>query len=416
MARPAEFGGRIGRDWRDSEPWWPPDPTPPDGAPNVLLVVLDDVGFAQLGCYGSDIGTPTIDGLAATGVRLTNFHTTALCSPTRSCLLTGRNHHRNGLGRVADLAIGYPGYNGEIPQGERLPLGDPPPPRLRHLRGRQVAPHPGRRDQHGRARGTAGRSAGASTAGTASTGARPTSSCPILYHDNHSIVPAGSGDRRGVPPERRPGRPGDHLSRRPAGGRRRPPVLPLLLHRRLPLAPPRAPRMDRALPGPLRPGLGRPGARRSSPARSTEGCFPPGAEIAPARLGARPGTTCPPSSRRSRLASWSASPPSSRTPTRSWRGCSPSSTQTGDRDDTLVMLVSDNGASSEGGPNGSINDNRLQNVDPAGPNELLRRHRRDRRPERPQQLPVGLDDGRQHAVQAAGSARSTKAGWPTRAS
>ena len=68
------------------------------------------VGFAQLGCYGSDIETPHIDGLAAGGVRLANFHTTALCSPTRACLLTGRNHHRNGMGRVADLAIGFPGY------------------------------------------------------------------------------------------------------------------------------------------------------------------------------------------------------------------------------------------------------------------------------------------------------------------
>ena len=111
-----EFGGRIGRDWRDSEPWWPPRPTPPEGAPNVLLIVLDDVGFAQLGCYGSDIDTPVLDGLAAGGVRLSNFHTTALCSPTRACLLTGRNHHRSAMGRVADLAIGFPGYWGSPPR------------------------------------------------------------------------------------------------------------------------------------------------------------------------------------------------------------------------------------------------------------------------------------------------------------
>ena len=110
------FGGKIGDDWRDSEPWWPPEPTPPEGAPNVVLVVLDDVGFAQLGCYGSDIDTPVLDGLAAEGVRLTNFHTTALCSPTRACLLTGRNHHRSGMGRVADLATGYPGYWGKPPR------------------------------------------------------------------------------------------------------------------------------------------------------------------------------------------------------------------------------------------------------------------------------------------------------------
>ena len=90
-----------------------------------MLIVLDDVGFAQLGCYGSDISTPTIDGLAAGGVRLANFHTTSLCSPTRACLLTGRNHHRNGMGRVADLAVGLSRATGAISPGERLPAGDP---------------------------------------------------------------------------------------------------------------------------------------------------------------------------------------------------------------------------------------------------------------------------------------------------
>jgi arylsulfatase A-like enzyme len=110
------FEGVIGRDWRESTPWWPPEPAIPPDAPNVLLIVLDDVGYAQLGCYGSDISTPVIDRLATEGVRLANFHTTALCSPTRSCLLTGRNHHRNGMARVADLAVGYPGYWGMIPR------------------------------------------------------------------------------------------------------------------------------------------------------------------------------------------------------------------------------------------------------------------------------------------------------------
>lgn len=85
------------------------------GAPNVMVVVLDDVGFAQLGCYGSDIATPTIDDLAAKGVRLTNFHTTAVCSPTRACLLTGRNHHRVGVGMLPDLPMNFPGYTGQIP-------------------------------------------------------------------------------------------------------------------------------------------------------------------------------------------------------------------------------------------------------------------------------------------------------------
>ncbi|HEY1826379.1 MAG TPA: hypothetical protein VGF87_00080, partial [Acidimicrobiales bacterium] len=66
----SEFKGKIGKDWRDSEPWWPPEPTPPDGAPNIVLLVLDDVGFAQVGCYGSDIETPVFDSLAANGVRM----------------------------------------------------------------------------------------------------------------------------------------------------------------------------------------------------------------------------------------------------------------------------------------------------------------------------------------------------------
>lgn len=115
MSEP-EFGGVIGPTWRESTPWWPPEPTAPPGAPNVVLVVLDDVGFAQFGCYGSDIATPNLDRLAEGGVRLSNFHTTALCSPTRACLLTGRNHHSNSMARVADLAVGYPGYWGHIPR------------------------------------------------------------------------------------------------------------------------------------------------------------------------------------------------------------------------------------------------------------------------------------------------------------
>lgn len=111
-----EVKGRIGRDWRTSTPWWPERARPPAGAPNVLLVVLDDVGFAQLGCYGSDIATPVMDRLAHEGVQLGNFHTTALCSPTRACVLSGRNHHRVAMGRVADLAVGFPGYWGRPPK------------------------------------------------------------------------------------------------------------------------------------------------------------------------------------------------------------------------------------------------------------------------------------------------------------
>ena len=111
----AEFRGRIGRYHWESEPYWPPEPAPPEGAPNVLIVLLDDVGFAQLGCFGSDIDTPTFDRLAANGLQYTNFHTTALCSPTRACVLTGRNHHAVGMGRIVEFATGFPGYDARIP-------------------------------------------------------------------------------------------------------------------------------------------------------------------------------------------------------------------------------------------------------------------------------------------------------------
>ncbi len=111
----AGFAGVAGRDFSEAVPHWPEERRPPAGAPNVVVVVLDDVGFAQLGCFGSDLATPALDSLAGGGLRYANFHTTSLCSPTRACLLTGRNHHRNGMGRIAELATGFPGYNARIP-------------------------------------------------------------------------------------------------------------------------------------------------------------------------------------------------------------------------------------------------------------------------------------------------------------
>jgi len=108
------FGGKVGKTFDDSTPWWPEFDAGAPGAPNVVVVLLDDVGFAQFGCYGSDIRTPTFDALAAGGLRYSNFHTTALCSPTRAALLTGRNHHSVGMARIADRTSGFPGYNAEM--------------------------------------------------------------------------------------------------------------------------------------------------------------------------------------------------------------------------------------------------------------------------------------------------------------
>ncbi len=109
-----QFQGIVGRTDRESQPWWPKPLAAKAGQPNVVYIVFDDMGFADLGCYGSEIATPNIDALAAGGLRYTNFHTTALCSPTRASLLTGRNHHSVGMGGLADWDMGYPGHRGRI--------------------------------------------------------------------------------------------------------------------------------------------------------------------------------------------------------------------------------------------------------------------------------------------------------------
>lgn len=109
-----EFAGRIGRTIADSVPHWPTTPAPPPAAPNILVVLFDDTGFSDFGCYGSPIRTPTIDRLAAEGLRYTGLHTTAMCSTTRAAMLTGRNPHSVGVGSLANFDSGYPGYRGKI--------------------------------------------------------------------------------------------------------------------------------------------------------------------------------------------------------------------------------------------------------------------------------------------------------------
>ncbi|MCB0249858.1 MAG: arylsulfatase [Anaerolineae bacterium] len=109
------FPGVIGRTFDVSTPAWPKPLRANEGAPNVLFIILDDTGFGQLGCYGSPINTPNLDSLAQNGLSYTNMHTTALCSPTRTCILTGRNHHSNAMACITEGSTGYPGSNGNIP-------------------------------------------------------------------------------------------------------------------------------------------------------------------------------------------------------------------------------------------------------------------------------------------------------------
>ena len=396
MAR-VEFRGTIGNDWRDSEPWWPPVPTPPEGAPNVVLIVLDDVGFAQLGCYGSDIETPVIDRLAAEGVRLTNFHTTALCSPTRACLLTGRNHHRSGMGRVADLASGFPGYWGRPPRENGF-LSEI----LRatgyatYAVGKwHLSPEGETNMANSRATWPLGRGF---DRWYGFHGGETHQFVPALYHDNHAVRPP------------RPVEDGYHLSADLADRaieflgdlRAVDDELPFFLYFATGAchSPHHAPAewMER-YKGRFAQGWDR--WRDETFARQlAQGVVPEGTVLSP---------------RPSWVPSWDSLGAEQRVLAERFMECFAAFLaytdqqigrvldfveEVGDADDTVVIVVSDNGASSEGGKDGTINEGRLSNFEGCRHRRDVPAHRRDRRSAEPQQLPVGLDHGGEHALQA----------------
>jgi arylsulfatase A-like enzyme len=111
---PPKFGGVIKEDAKDSKPYWPLRVVPPKGAPNVLLIMTDDQGYGVSGTFGGVIPTPAMDRIAKAGLRYTQFHSTALCSPTRAAIITGRNHHSVGFGIISEMSTGYPGYDSYI--------------------------------------------------------------------------------------------------------------------------------------------------------------------------------------------------------------------------------------------------------------------------------------------------------------
>ena len=356
--------GRIGRDWRESEPWWPDDPTPPVGAPNVVLVVLDDVGFAQLGCYGSDIATPVIDGLAAGGVRLANFRTTSLCSPTRACLLTGRNHHRNGMGRVADLAVGFPGYWGRPPRENgflseilrangyaTLAVGK------WHLTPEDETHMAAPRWTWPLGRGF--------DRWYGFHGGETHQWLPALYHDNHSVRPTGDRHLTEDLADRAMAFVGDLR----AADADRPFFLYLATgacH-----SPHQAPAewIDRYR-GAFDGGLD--AWREATHARQlAAGIIPEGTALSP-----RPAW----------VPAWADLGDKQRAVAARLMECFAGFLSHADHhigrvldfvgtldEDTVVVVVSDNGASAEGGPDGSINDVRLTNLDPAGTDEMYHR-------------------------------------------
>lgn len=365
-----EFGGEIGGDWRDSVPWWPPEPVAPPGSPNIALVVLDDVGFAQLGCYGSDIATPVLDGMAARGVRLANFHTTSLCSPTRACLLTGRNQHRSGMGRVADLAIGFPGYWGKPPR-ENGYLSE-------MLRASGYATyavgkwHLSPEDETNMA---ASRATWPLARGFdrwyGFHGGETHQFVPALYHDNHSVrPPATTQDGYHLTDDL-----ADHAIEFIADLRAVDQDRPFFLYFATgachsPHQPP--PRWREHYLG--RFDLGWDAWREQAYRRQlASGVLPPGTAL---------------SERPPWVPAWETLDPRERAVAARFMECfagflSHADEQigrvldfladTGDLDNTIVAVVSDNGASAEGGASGSINDVRLVNLDPAPATEMFSR-------------------------------------------
>ncbi len=365
-----QFGGRIGRDWRDSEPCWPSEPAPPPGSPNVVLVVLDDVGYAQLGCYGSDIRTPVLDDLAARGVRLANFHTTSLCSPTRACLLTGRNHHRSGMGRVAELAVGFPGYWGKPPR-ENGYLSE-------MLRAAGYASyalgkwHLTPQDEITMAASRASWPLGRGfDRWYGFHGGEIHQFVPALCHDNHSVRPP------------RPVEDGYHLTE------------DLAEHAIEFLGDLRA--ADRDKPFFLYFATGACHSPHQPPARwlaPYRGRFDLGwdawrSQVFERQLGSGllpAGTVLP--ERPKWVPEWAGLGAAERKVAARFMECfagflSHADEQIGrvlafiedlgEADNTIVVVVSDNGASAEGGPEGSINDGRLLNMDPASTQEMFAR-------------------------------------------
>ncbi len=379
MGKP--FKGKISVDIRDSVPDWAPfePPKAPDGAPNVVYIVLDDVGFSAMCCYGGPIETPNIDRIAADGVRYTQWHTTALCSPTRSCLLTGRNHTRNSMACITEARGRVPERQRHDPAGERHALGDPGRAGLEHLHGRQVAPVPDGRDERRLDRGGTGRPGAGSSAATGSWAPRPTSGIPDLVYDNHPV------DQPKSPEE------GYHLTEDLTDkalefikdAKTIAPDKPFFLYYApgAAHAPHHVPEgVDRQVQGQVRHGLR--GDPRADPGPAEADGHRPGRHRAaagqPDRHARRPaqgpdGQPFPPLD-----------------VTRPWDSLSADEKrlfcrmaevyagflahadhhigrlldyleESGQRDNTLVILVSDNGASGEGGPNGSVNENKFAN-------------------------------------------------------
>ena len=397
----------IGPSWRESTAWWPPDPEPPDGAPNVVLIVLDDVGYAQLGCYGSDIETP--EHRPARGrrraLRQLPHHRALLADPVVPAHRAQPPLERHGTRRRPRRRV--PRLQRSHPARERLPLRDPRGQRVRPARRRQVAPHPGGRDALRRAaRHWPCRARLPALVRVPRRRDPPVRAEPVPRQPRGAPA-AHARARATTSPRTWP--TGDPVPRRDPLGRARPAVLPATSR------PARATRRTTRRPsgssataaGSTRAGTS--GARRRSPASRRWGCSPTARGSRPARRGCRRGTTSNPRTRPSRRASWSASPGSSPTPTRRSGACSRSSRSSASSTTRSWSLVSDNGASRRGRRARLDQRRAALERQPGGPPRAARRGstRSARRP----RTTTTRGAGRWPATRrsGAGSARSTRA-------
>ena len=247
MAR--EFKGKIELDVRDSTADWPAflADRAPQGAPNVLVVLYDDTGQAAWSPYGGRINMPTMDRLAANGLTYSQWHTTALCSPTRSTFLTGRNHHLNGFATISESSTGFPGYNSHIPPENATMANILRDAGLVDVLGRQEPQRADRRVDHG----------GVEEELAARSGLRPL--LRVHRRRDQQLVPEpGRGQplhrpavpaRGRLPPVEGPGRPGAADDPRLEADRARQAVVPVVLPRRQPRPPPRARGVHRQVQG-----------------------------------------------------------------------------------------------------------------------------------------------------------------------
>ncbi len=347
------FRGKVGRTRAESEPYWDPPLRPAQGAPNVVIVFMDDLGWSDVGCYGSEIATPNIDALAGRGLRFNHYTTHPICSPARAALLTGMNAHSVATGWLANNNPGFPGYSGEIPLDA--------PTHRRDAAGRRATPRPP--------------SASGTTHPTART---PIASWPthrgfdrfygFLEGETSYFYPARilANNVRGAD-RRVPGRllrhrrldgEGDRLRHRDPQSGCDAAVLPLRRQQCRAWAAAGQGTGPRQIPRPLRCGLGcdpRRALRTPEGARHrARRCHAVRARSRGAGLGRR----CPTIRSASSCATWKPTPRFSIAPTRTSAGSSRISRAMGELDNTIFVFSSDNGGTSSAGPTGMVHFNR----------------------------------------------------------